>query len=133
MFNGLFNSYFTSPAETSTTGSFDFAGMSEKGIQALQDAINNFANKVEGQISAFNIDATLTGTYAGSDVQAAVQAYLAQAKQTLQDWTNTLRTEATRAQTAYDSWKSGESGQVSGNISSNSSALRSIAGDISLD
>jgi len=121
---------FTKPTET---GSFDFAGMSKEGIDELCTAINKFADTVEGEISNFNSKADLSGTYAGGAVQAAVTSYLGEAAKVLNEWVSTLRTEADRAKRAYEEWSSGEAGQVSGSISGNSSALRSVAGEISLD
>lgn len=109
-----------------------FAGIDKKNIGNLTAALKAYRTKIQAQISEFNANADLSNTMAGEDVKAAVTGYLEDAKFVLQEWIDALEKEEQRAETAFDDWAAKETG-VAGNVSSDASALRSSAANISLD
>lgn len=108
-----------------------FTGMSEGGIQQLQQAIKEYAQGIQDEINAFNADANMDEAYKGS-IGEASREFVGAVKELLGAYVSLLRKLADETKEAYDNWiQSGQ--QVSQDIQSSSQDIRSQAQSIRLD
>lgn len=112
---------------------FDFAGISESGIEELKIALNKYAEEASSCIAEFNASANLASTFAGEALTSSITAALEEGKQALYALVNKLKeAEQAASQYALEQWGEGTGG-VAGTVDSSASDIRAQANALNLD
>lgn len=110
-----------------------FAGISIERINSdLIPAVNKYCETIESAINQFNADADVTSSFAGTELETAVQDFIKAIKELLAAYVSTMRKEIAAINSAYEQYTSGAQ-NVASNVASNASEIRAAANDIRLD
>ena len=83
-------------------------------------------------ISIERINADVTSSFAGTELETAVQDFIKAIKELLAAYVSTMRKEIAAINSAYEQYTSGAQNGAS-NVASNASEIRAAANDIRLD
>lgn len=108
-----------------------FAGIDESNFPVLKEYITKYCSDIEAIISGFNEQARVEVAYKGS-VQTASTDFIKAVKDILQAYVSTMKRNIADADLAFKNYAAGAQ-QISQNVTSDASDIRSEAAKIRLD